>query len=100
MDARVAKCALFATVLSADGVITEDERTLLEEVMSRASLTQAERDVVTNLDSYDEAIAAAAALPETERRTLLGDLVEAASVDGRLSALEAKMLKDISAALF
>ena len=40
-----------------------------------------------------------AVVPEDERRGVFETLVEAASVDGRLSPLEASMLKQIAAAL-
>lgn len=99
MDARVAKCVLLTKVLAADGMITENERMLLDKTMARAGLDDAERKTVADLDGWSEAEATLAKLPEAERREVLGQLVEAASADGRLSPLEASALKQITAAL-
>src|SRR6185295_9170031 len=99
MDVRVAKCVLLTKVLAADGMITENERELLEEAMSRAGLSATERTTVTELEGWTEAASAVRKLSEEERRALMGELVEAASVDGRLSPLEAKALKQITADL-
>ncbi|HEY2370736.1 MAG TPA: TerB family tellurite resistance protein [Polyangiaceae bacterium] len=92
---------LLTRVLAADGMITENERTLLEEAMSRAGLSANERTTVTELEvaGWTEASSAVRKLSEDERRALMGELVEAASVDGRLSPLEAAALKQITADL-
>jgi len=99
MDVRVAKCVLMAKVLTADGIMTENERLLLDKTMAREGLTDAERKSVIELEGWSHAEASLANLPENERRDLMGQLVEAASADGRLSPLEATMLKQITAAL-
>jgi uncharacterized tellurite resistance protein B-like protein len=99
MDVRVAKCVLLTKVLAADGIITENERMVLDKAMKRENLTDAEREVVSDIDGWDAAEVSIAELPESERRALLGELVEAASADGRLSPLEASMLKQITKAL-
>lgn len=99
MDVRVAKCVLMAKVLTADGIMTENERVLLDKTMAREALTDAERKSVTELEGWTQAEASLVKLPEAERRELLGQLVEGASADGRLSPLEATMLKQITAAL-
>lgn len=99
MDVRVAKCVLLTKVLAADGMMTENERTVLEKAMKREALGDAERKIVLDLEGWNDAEAAIAKLGENERRELLGELVEAASADGRLSPLEASMLKEITAAL-
>ena len=41
-----ARCHLLAQVLSADGMMTEDERSLLEQAMHDAGLSDQERDLV------------------------------------------------------
>ena len=94
-----AKCVLLTKVLTADGIMTENERVLLDKAMAREGLTEAERKAVVDLEGWSDAEASIAKLPEAERRELLGELVEAASVDGRLSPLEAATLKQITAAL-
>jgi len=99
MDVRVAKCILLTRVLTADGMITENERVLLDKTMARAGLSEAERKLVGDLEGFQDAEAAVRVLPEAERRELLGELVEAASADGRLSPLEASTLKALTAAL-
>ncbi len=99
MDARVAKCVLLTKVLTADGIMTENERVLLDKTMAREGLSELERKTVADLDGWAVAEATLSKLPEAERRELLGHLVEAASADGRLSPLEASTLKQITAAL-
>ncbi len=99
MSIGFAKCVLLTKVLTADGIMTENERVLLDKTMAREGLTDAERKSVINLEGWTQAEAALATLPEAKRRELLGQLVEGASADGRLSPLEAKMLKEITAAL-
>ncbi len=99
MEARVAKCVLLTKVLTADGIMTENERMLLDKTMAREGLSEAERETVVELEGWADAEAVIAKLPEAERREMLGQLVEAASVDGRLSPLEATMLKQITASL-
>ena len=99
MDARVAKCVLLTKVLTADGIMTENERMMLDKAMAREGLGEAERKRVVDLEGWSDAEAEIAKLPESERRAVLEQLVDAASVDGRLSPLEATMLKQITAAL-
>jgi uncharacterized tellurite resistance protein B-like protein len=99
MDIRVAKCVLLSKVLAADGMITENERAMLEGAMRRERLTDAERKVVHDLEGWAAAESAVAGLPEDERRAVLDELLGAASADGRLSPLEAAALTQISAVL-
>lgn len=99
MDVRVAKCVLLTKVLAADGMITENERRLLDKAMARAGLDDKEKIVVLDPEHWHDAEAAVAKLAEDERRDLVGELVEAATADGRLSPLENAMLKQITAAL-
>lgn len=99
MDVRVAKCVLLTKVLAADGMITENERMLLDKAMARAGLDDKEKIVVLDPEHWHDAEAAVAKLAEDERRDLIGELVEAATADGRLSPLENAMLKQITAAL-
>jgi uncharacterized tellurite resistance protein B-like protein len=99
MDTRVAKCILLTKVLAADGIITENERMVLDKAMAREGLAAADRDAVMDVDAWGDAEVFVAKLPEEERREVLSELVEASSADGRLSPLEAAMLKQITAAL-
>src|SRR5438093_905662 len=95
MDVRVAKCVLLTKVLAADGMMTENERTVLDKAMARERLADAERKVVMDLDGWSDAENAIAKLPKTDHRDLLDELVEAASADDRLSPLKTTMLKQI-----
>lgn len=86
-------------VLVADGIITENERAVLDRAMDREKLTDDERINVLDPDKWGGSEGVIAKLPEAERRAILDELVEAASVDGRLSPLEAGTLKEITAAI-
>ena len=99
MDVRVAKCLLVSQVLAADGMITENERTFLEGSMKRLGLDDAERRKVFDLEGLDEAERVLGKLSEDDRRAIVRMLVDAASVDGRLSPLEMQAVKQITTAL-
>ncbi|WP_394837922.1 TerB family tellurite resistance protein [Pendulispora rubella] len=99
MDVRIAKCLLLTKVLVADGIMTENERELLESTMERHGLSPEEKRSVFDLEGWDAAEAVVAELPEDEKRQLVDQLIDAASVDGRLSPLEAATLKSITGAL-
>jgi len=99
MDARIAKCLLLTKVLAADGIMTENERTFLDGAMTRFGISDRERRNVLDLVGWDDAESALAELSMDDKRELVGQLVDAASADGRLSPLEMAMVKRISAAL-
>lgn len=99
MNERMAKCLLLTKVLVADGIMTENERAFLDAAMQRWGLTPEEKRRVFDLEGWDDAEAALAGMPEDDKRQLVGDLVDAASVDGRLSPLELGIVKRITAAL-
>lgn len=99
MNPNVAKCLLVTKVLVADGIMTENERAFLAIAMKNLGLTDAERQRVFDLEGWDQAEPIVAKLSEDEKRELAGMLVDAASVDGRLSPLEAQAAKRITKAL-
>jgi uncharacterized tellurite resistance protein B-like protein len=67
--------------------------------MDRLALSPDERQQVTDLEGWDEAEGLVKALPVDERRDLVAMLVDAASADGKLSALEMAAAKKVAAAL-
>lgn len=99
MDARIAKCLLVSKILVADGIVSENEQVYLAGMMKRLGLTEAEQKRVLDLEGWNEAEAALTSLPEDDRRAIIGELVDAASADGRLGGLEAAAVKRITAAL-
>jgi len=99
MDVRIAKCLLVTKVLVADGIMTENERALLEGAMSNMGLSPEEKRRVFDLEGWDDAEEAVATLSEDEKRDLVSQLVDAASVDGRLAPLELATIKRITSAL-
>jgi uncharacterized tellurite resistance protein B-like protein len=96
---NAAKCLVVSKVLVADGMMSDDERAYLAALMERMKLTEAERQQVIDLEGLDEADAIVRALAEDERREVLALLVDAASADGRVSALELDTMKLLTAAL-
>jgi uncharacterized tellurite resistance protein B-like protein len=90
---------LLAEVLAADGMMTEEERALLEAEMSQHGLSDAERDAVRHFEGTADAVAAVAALPEPERQAVVDHLVEAALADGKLTAAETATVKRLAEAL-
>jgi uncharacterized tellurite resistance protein B-like protein len=99
MTPNVAKCLLVSKVLVADGIVSDDERSFLASLMDRLGLSPEERQQVTDLEGWDDAEGIVKALPTDERRELVSMLVDAASADGRLSALELAAAKKVAAAL-
>ena len=99
MNTNVAKCLLVSKVLVADGMMSDDERAFLGNMMTKLGLTDAERRQVTELEGWDQAEPIVNKLSEDERREILDMLVDAASADGRLSPHELAAVKKVSVAL-
>jgi uncharacterized tellurite resistance protein B-like protein len=99
MTPNVAKCLLVSKVLVADGIMSDDEHAFLASLMDRLGLSLEERQHVTDLEGWDQAEGIVKTLPTDERRDLVAMLVDAASADGRLSALELAVAKKVAAAL-
>jgi uncharacterized tellurite resistance protein B-like protein len=99
MNPNVAKSLLVAKVLVADGMMQDEERQFLETIMTGLGLTADERKVVTELDGLDEAHKFVLALPKEERQQIIELLVDAASVDGKLSPHELGVVKRLTKAL-
>lgn len=99
MERREAQCHVIASVLAADGMMTDDERSLLEAAMSRLGLDEDERDRVKHFEGTGDAIATLKSLAEDERRAIMDDLIDAALADGNLSPRETEKVKEIAAQL-
>lgn len=99
MDTRLARCHLLAEILSADGLMNDAERQLLETAMTEAGLNDGERDKVRHFEGSSEAAGLLKGLPEAERSAFVEELVEAALVDGKLSPQETAAVKRIAAAM-
>jgi len=99
VNERTARCLLLSKVLIADGIMTENERIFLDRSMTKMGLTPEERRSVIELEGWNEAESALSALPTQDKQELLSELVDAASADGRLSPLEAEMVKRIGHSL-
>lgn len=99
MNANVAKCLLVSKVLVADGMMSDDEREFLGDMMAKLGLTDAERKRVIDLEGWDEAEPIVNALSADEKQELVELLVDAASADGRLSPHELATVKRVSKAL-
>lgn len=99
MEPRIAKSLLLTKVLAADGIMTENERAFLERAMKKLGVKDEERRGILDLEGWDDAEGALLGASEDEKRDIVSSLVDAASADGRLSPLEAAMVKRISKAL-
>ena len=77
MKESVARCHLLARVLAADGIITPEERQLLQDTMDSLELDEKERDEVTHFENTNGAEASLRKLPEPQRRAFLDDLAHA-----------------------
>jgi uncharacterized tellurite resistance protein B-like protein len=99
MEPRIAKSLLLTKVLAADGIMTENEGAFLDRAMTKLGVKDEERRGIVDLEGWDDAEGALLGASEEEKREIVSSLVDAASADGRLSPLEAAMVKRISKAL-
>jgi uncharacterized tellurite resistance protein B-like protein len=99
MTSNVAKCLLISKVLVADGMMGEDERVFLTEMMTQLGLNPDEKKSVIELEGWDEAEAIVNALPLDDKLALVELLVDAASADGHLSPTEMAAIKRVELAL-
>jgi uncharacterized tellurite resistance protein B-like protein len=99
VNVNVAKCLVVSKVLVADGMMTDEEKRFLEDMMTSHGLTADERRRVLDLEGFDEADAQVKALPIEERREIVSQLVDAASADGKMSPHELDAVKRVTRAL-
>jgi uncharacterized tellurite resistance protein B-like protein len=99
MTSNVAKCLLISKVLVADGMMGEDERVFLSDLMTQLALTPEEKRGVIELEGWDEAEGIVNALPLDDKLALIELLVDAASADGHLSPTEMATIKRVEQAL-
>ena len=88
MDNRVARCHLLMEVLIADGVLTADEKALLEKHLEDHALSDEECQQVRSRTGYEEAVRVMRERPEIERQEVLEQLAECALADGKLTSGE------------
>ncbi|MEO7735478.1 MAG: TerB family tellurite resistance protein [Kofleriaceae bacterium] len=99
MNEKVARCLLVSKVLVADGMMSDDERGFLDDMMTHLELDAEERRQVVELEGWDDAEPLVRALSIDQRLELIAQLVDAASADGKLSALELAAIQRVSAEL-
>jgi uncharacterized tellurite resistance protein B-like protein len=99
VNANVAKCLVVSKVLVADGMMSDEEKTFLSEMMTTLGLSDAEKRSVHDLEGIDQATALVRGLPVEERQSIVEQLVDAASADGTLSPLELDVVKRVTKAL-
>ncbi len=99
MDDRVARCALIAKVLAADGIFTDAERAFLEAAMESHHLTEDERASVRDLEGWEEAERAFQGMPRADKQAFMDGLVAAVLADGKVSPHEMQVIERLAAAL-
>lgn len=99
MNTNVAKALVVSKVLVADGMMHDEEREFLADLMTQLGLTDSEKKQVIELEGLDAASAAVTGLPEDERRDLVAMLVDASSADGKLSPHEMATVQRLTKAL-
>ena len=99
MQPNVAKCLLVSKVLVADGMMSDDEKAFLGNMMTKLGLSDDEKRKVIDLEGWDEAEPIVSGLSPDEKAEIVELLVDAASADGRLSPHELAAVKRVSSAL-
>lgn len=99
MTQQLAQCLLVAQVLVADGIVTDEEREFLNDLMTQLELTDDERRAVADLEGVEAAEKLLRGLPAPDRENVLEMLIDAAGADGKLGARELSVVQKVSAAL-
>jgi uncharacterized tellurite resistance protein B-like protein len=99
MDGRVARCLVLVEVLTADGIMAEEEKAFLGRAMTRLGLDPEQRRQVFDLEGIDQAAQVVATLPAADRRVIVDELVEAALSDGKLTPQETAVVERLTKAL-
>lgn len=99
MTPNVAKCLLVSKVLVADGMMSDDEKQFLGNMMDKLGLSDDEKKCVIELEGWDEAEPIVNQLSADEKSEIIELLVDAAAADGRLSPHELAAVKRVSSAL-
>jgi len=99
VNANVAKCLVVSKVLVADGMMTDEERVFLVDMMTTLALTDVEQRSVYDLEGIDLATSLVKQLPAEERQDIVELLIDAAAADGKLSPLELDVVKRVTKAL-
>jgi uncharacterized tellurite resistance protein B-like protein len=97
---QVQICKVVAQAILADGRLEDSERALLDELMDRYGLDDAERkDVLArNIDDDPAALAAGIEAPEA-KNALLVEMAMAIAVDGDMSHAERDLIADVANAI-
>jgi uncharacterized tellurite resistance protein B-like protein len=99
VEERAKICELIEAVISADGVVGDDEREFLRRVVERFGLPAAERADRVVTSDVGRTITTLRTLPPDVQSRVMALLVEAAIVDGRVVPEERAMLLAAAATL-
>jgi uncharacterized tellurite resistance protein B-like protein len=91
-------CELIEAVISADGVIADEEREFLRKIVARFGLPEREMGPVSGSD-FGRTTNTLRTLPPDVRTRVMALLVEAAVVDGRIEPQERALLLASAATL-
>ena len=95
MNKYVAICHVIASVLSADGIMQESERALLEEAMEDMDLSPEDRALVRDFKN-EGAEEVVAAMPLEDKQRLRDGLLAATLADGKISPQEQEVVKRVT----
>lgn len=99
MSSAVDRCHLVASVLAADGMVTQVERDFLDRVMTEHGLDDAQKRAVRDFEGADGALERLLTLPKAERKSIVDQLLEASLADAKLSEREREHVQTLTAAL-
>ncbi len=95
MHNYLAICHVIATVLSADGIMQDEERAFLEEAMEDMGLTSDERALVRDFKN-EGAEEAVATMSSEDKERLRDGLLAATLADGKISPHETAVVKRVT----
>ena len=95
MHKHIAICHVIASVVSADGMIGDEERAFLEEAMSDLGLSDEDKQKVRDFEN-EGAEEVVKTMPEEDKHFLRDGLVAATLADGKISPHETAVVKHIT----
>jgi uncharacterized tellurite resistance protein B-like protein len=99
VDERAKVIGLIEAVISADGVVSDEEREFLRRVVEKFGVSDAERADRAATSSLGETTATLRGLPPDVQARVMALLVEAAIVDGNVAPEERALLLASAATL-
>jgi uncharacterized tellurite resistance protein B-like protein len=94
---KIQICKLVCQAILVDGIVTDDEMELIDKLMDKYDLNDAQKKEVKGRNVDDNSVAMASTLKSQEAKEIvIKEISNAISVDGILSNQEKELIKSVS----